>query len=140
MISFDVISAAKTLTGKRGVLTHIAEQLAAKCGVDKQIVLKALSERERLGSTAMGEGVAMPHSIIEGTVRPYTMLLTLKKGVEFEAIDHKLVTIVFALIAPENHVPTLAKAARMLRDSSLKKRLLKAQDEEELRVALAELE
>jgi len=138
MVNFDVISLNQSLGGRRAVLSHIATELAKKCGIQSQVILTALSERERLGSTAMGEALAMPHSIIDEISRAYTMLLTLKKGVDFEATDRKLVTIVFALVSPGNHVPILAQAARMFRDSKLKRQILKAQDGETLQEVITQ--
>ena len=117
---------------KQGVLTELAAHLAAHVeGIEAASLLKVLVERERLASTAIGEGVAIPHGKL-----PVPRLLGCvglsKKGVDFDSMDGSPTHLFFVLVAPENstgiHLKALARISRLFKDPDFRARLLKSVD------------
>ncbi|HDL90426.1 MAG TPA: PTS sugar transporter subunit IIA [Thermodesulforhabdus norvegica] len=105
-------------------------------GLDEEDVFRVLWERELLGSTGIGSGVAIPHARLPNLERPILFFARSRKGVSFDAVDGKLVHIFVVLLAPnsstEQHVRILTKIARLLKDQSIRKKLEEAADEEEI--------
>lgn len=120
--------------GKKQLLQKLAETFAQTTGMDERDVFDKLSERENLGSTGMGTGIAIPHARIDGLDRVYTIFATLDQPVDFAAIDEKPVDLVFALLAPQeagaDHLQALAKASRLLRTSDFCTRVRGASSED----------
>ncbi len=121
----EIFAPNAVLTGleaksKSHVLRALAEAAARDNGLDQQQVFEALHERERLGSTAIGDGVAIPHAKIPGVDRPIGWIACLKEEIPFDAIDDKPVDLVVMLLAPENagadHLRVLAQLSRIARD------------------------
>lgn len=116
------------------VLVQLADLLARAYGLDRVEVLDALEEREKLGSTGFGRGIALPHARIDGIRRPVAALLRLKEPVDFEAADGLPVDMAIGLVSPTQagatHLHALAEISRMLRDETTREALLDAQDEE----------
>lgn len=112
---------------KRQVLQDLAARASALTGIDGARLLEALMERERLGSTGVGEGIAIPHAKIEGLGRVVGLFARLERPIDFEAIDDRPVDLVFLLLAPEgtgaDHLKALARIARCLRNAGLCSRL-----------------
>jgi nitrogen PTS system EIIA component len=107
------------ITSKKRALERLSELLAGEdAGPSAGLVFDALSARERLGSTGLGHGVAIPHGRMAEIDAPRTALLRLEQGVDFEAIDHEPVDILIALVVPEKstseHLELLAQLARAL--------------------------
>lgn len=104
--------------------------------VKPEAMLHVLLERERLGSTGIGEGSAIPHGKVPGLDRIVVSFGRSRDGIEFEAVDGKPVHLFFLLMAPENstglHLKALARISRMLRDPGFRKDLLGAKKQEEL--------
>ena len=102
--------------------------------IDSNIVLNSLLDREKLGSTGLGRGIAIPHSKVEGLSDFVLAIATSKKGVQFEALDNKRVHIIFTLVGPadkpDEHLKLLSAISRMLRDVKIKNELLKAKTPE----------
>ena len=98
---------------------------------NKDSLLSALIEREKLGSTGIGENVAIPHAKINEIDKIVTVFARSKSGVEFESLDKKPVNFVFLILAPEkstrHHLKALARISRLLKNSSLRESLLHAQ-------------
>ena len=98
-------------------LAHHAEKLIPQAHHD---ILDILLERERLGTTGVGHGVAIPHGKFSGLERPYGLFARLDQPVDFESLDDQPVDLVFLLLVPENagadHLKALAKVSRILRD------------------------
>ena len=107
-------------TSKRRVLSDIAAAMAASRGLDAKAVFDVLHERERLGSTAIGGGVAIPHAKIAGLTELAGFITRLATPVEFEAIDDEPVDLIVTLLAPDTggaeHLRVLARLSRLLRD------------------------
>lgn len=105
---------------KREVLQVLAEQVAEIADQDKQTIFDMLLDREKLGSTGVGDGVAIPHAKIDGLAKVTGALIRLEKPVDFDALDSNPVDLCFLLLAPSNataaHLKALAKVARLLRD------------------------
>lgn len=105
---------------KSQVLRALAEAAARANDLDQQQVFVALRERERLGSTAIGDGVAIPHAKVPGLERPIGWVACLKEPIAFDAVDDKPVDLVVMLLVPENagvdHLRILAQLSRIARD------------------------
>ncbi len=119
---------------KREVLVELSEVFAranANINVDSDAMVEVLLEREKLGSTGIGEGIAIPHGKLAGLDRLIVSFGRSHSGVEFDSLDGKPVNIFFLLMAPENsagqHLKALAKISRMLKDVDFRSELMKAQ-------------
>ena len=112
-------------TSKKQALQEIASLAARRLGLEDRAVLDVLLERERLGSTAVGYGVAVPHGKMTDLNRLYVAFARLANPVDFDAPDGQPVDLVFLLLTPENsggdHLTALAKASRLLRDEKVAK-------------------
>ena len=123
-------------TDKQAVLDALSRTFARAWSLDAGEVLEQLEERERLGSTGFGRGVAIPHARMPGLQRPVAALLTLRQPIDFAAADGLPVDLVIGLISPENsgatHLHALAAISRMMRDERVHEALSEAPDEEAL--------
>ncbi len=122
--------------GKESVLEAVAERFAAVYKVDREAVLESLLEREALGSTGFGRGIAIPHARITGISRPVAVLLRLKEAIDFAAADGMPVELVFGLLSPQNagasHLQALAAISRIVRDETMHRALVESADGEAL--------
>ena len=122
---------------KKQVLEELVEALASNnVEIDKVELLNALLEREKLGSTGIGDGVAIPHGKLNGLDNIILLFGKSGQGVDFDAIDRKPVCLIFLLVAPADsaglHLKALARLSRMLREKDFKNSLLMAPDAETL--------
>ena len=122
---------------KKGVLEELAETIVShEPSVDKRALVRVLLERERLGSTGIGEGVAIPHGKFNGISQPVISFGRSRKGVDFESMDGQPAFLFFLLVAPENsasiHLKALAKIAKILKNSSFRQVLMEVHTREEL--------
>lgn len=121
---------------KQEILERIADRFAQAYGLDIGSVLERLDEREKLGSTGFGRGVAIPHARVPGLKRPVAALLRLDEPVDFAAADGLPVDLVFGLLSPENagvgHLHALAAISRIVRDERMHESFSEAKDEETL--------
>lgn len=124
----DILSPAAVKTGekatsKKKLLQDLAQHCADLYDLDAQVVFTALQERESLGPTGMGNGVAIPHARLPGLTQVRGVFARLSKPVDFDAVDRQPVDLVFVLLAPENagaeHLKALARVSRALRDPSI---------------------
>jgi PTS system nitrogen regulatory IIA component len=115
---------------KAAVLDILAAMLASGAKVDVESVERVLQEREQLHSTGIGEGVAIPHGALPQLETQYAGLLIVPEGLEFAAIDGLKVNILFAVIGPKRatgeHLKTLARVSRLLRNKAFRDRLVAA--------------
>lgn len=104
--------------------------------LDKQKALDVLRERERISTTAIGEGVAIPHGKLAGVERVLAVFARSLEGVDFTSLDGAPTHLFFALIAPENaaadHLKALARISRLLKEEDFRRRLMEAKNEQEL--------
>lgn len=121
---------------KAGVLDELSLRFARIYDLDMAQVSERLNERERLGSTGFGRGVAIPHARLPGLGRPVAVFLRLEAPVSFEAADDMPVDLVFGLLSPEPagavHLHALAAISRMMRDDTMRAALLQAPGDEAL--------
>jgi nitrogen PTS system EIIA component len=122
--------------GRKQTLQEMSGVMAKALGLDQKEVYEAVMERERLGSTGVGEGVAIPHARIESLKRPVGGFARLLEPADFEAIDERKADLVFMLLAPTDsgaeHLRALARAARVFRQEQIRTALRKAQTEDSI--------
>lgn len=134
-----------TLTSrdKNAALQEMAEGLVSyHRQLDKQKVLAVLLDREKISTTAIGEGVAIPHGKLPGVDRVMGMFARSPEGVDFASLDGGPTHLFFVLIAPENaaadHLKALARISRLLKDEAFRRRLMEGQTGQELFNIIAE--
>lgn len=115
---------------KQAILEQLAERFAGVYGLEPVIVLERIEEREKLGSTGFGRGVAIPHARIPGLNRPVGAFLRLATPVAFDAADGMPVDLIFGLLSPEAagaaHLHALAAISRLMRDEQMHRALSEA--------------
>lgn len=125
---FDLLTPAAILpsvkaTSKKQLLEVISERAEAVSGLPARIVFDVLLQRERLGSTGIGSGIAIPHGKFEGLPKLVGLFARLDKPVDFESLDGQPVDLVFTLLAPEgagaDHLKGLSRVARVLRNPAI---------------------
>ena len=141
IVSPDALAARLTINGKKQLFQKIAALAADAYGLDAAIVAEALFDRERLGSTGFGGGVASPHAKIPGLARMCALVILADPAMPFDAVDDAPVDIIFALLSPVDsgaeHLKTLARVSRYLRDDHNVARLRGASSAEALYALLA---
>ncbi|MGL5114312.1 MAG: PTS IIA-like nitrogen regulatory protein PtsN [Beijerinckiaceae bacterium] len=120
------------VAGKKQLLEAVAEQASLKSGISARIIFDALLQRERLGSTGIGGGIAIPHGKFEGLDQLFGIFARLDRPIDFEALDGEQVDLVFVLLAPEDagadHLKGLSRVARLLRNPLVTARLRASRD------------
>ena len=123
LISADVVVANLKATSKKQVLHSLARRASEQTGVNERDIFDVLMERERLGSTGVGNGIAIPHGKLPNLERLHGLFALLEQPVDFQAIDEHPVDLIFLLLAPESagadHLKALAKISRLLRDRGI---------------------
>lgn len=111
------------VTSKRQALQELARRAATLTGEDEHKIFESLWERERLGSTGIGNGTAVPHGRISGLKRALTLFARLEKPLDFDAIDSQPVDLIFLLLTPADagadHLKALARISRLLRNRAM---------------------
>ena len=124
------------LTSKKSLFKEISQKISEKAKVNNIKVLEKLNEREKLGSTAIGNGVAIPHTKIENLKKIFSLFFRLNKPIDFSANDKKGVDLVFVLIVPENsqseHLLALSTISKFLRNEKNKKQIRQIKNIEKL--------
>jgi PTS system nitrogen regulatory IIA component len=110
-------------TSKKQALQELARHGAALTGLGERQIFDVLLERERLGTTGVGSGIAIPHGKLPGLDRLYGLFARIETPIDFDAIDEQPVDLIFMLLAPENagadHLKALARVSRLLRDKAV---------------------
>lgn len=121
ILAKDAIIADASVGSKKQLLETLATLAAQKTGLDERLILDALTERERLGTTGIGRGVALPHTRLSGLDAIFCAFLK-TDPIDFDAVDGKPVDLVFLLLVPEqagaDHLKALARLSRLLRDDA----------------------
>ncbi len=142
MLAQQGIMPALRPVNKKALLEAISEQAEIVSGLPARIIFDALLQRERLGSTGIGGGIAIPHGKFEGLTRLVGLFARLEKPVEFESLDGEPVDLVFVLMAPEgagaDHLKGLAKVARILRNPATTAKLRASRDAEAIYALLTQ--
>ena len=142
----DLIGPGDVVVGLRAgdkaqLLGELARRAAASLSLDQPALLRALQARERLGSTGLGRGFALPHARLPGLPRIYACLARLGRPIDYEAVDEKPVDLVVLLLTPESaanqHLATLAALSRPFRDEAFVQQVRKAPDAAALHKVLA---
>lgn len=121
ILDASAVKVLNNVSSKKRLFQDLGEIFAASYGLDAGDVVSALQERESLGPTGVGRGVALPHARLDGLDRVIGAFLRIEKPLDFDAIDRQPVDLVFALFAPEgggvDHLKALALVSRTMRDS-----------------------
>jgi PTS system nitrogen regulatory IIA component len=131
-LSPDAVVPALRANSKKQVLQELSAHAAKLTGLDERTVFEALLQRERLGSTGIGDGLAIPHGKLPNLDRLFGLVARLDKPIDFEALDGQPVDILFLLLAPEgagaDHLKALARVARVLREPGTLERIRATRD------------
>jgi nitrogen PTS system EIIA component len=115
------------VNSKRQAFQLLSDMAFETLGIEACVVLNALLEREKLGSTGIGQGVGVPHAVLPGLERMRGLFLRLETPIEYQAVDDRPVDLLFALLAPEDsgteHLRALAKVSRLLRQKDMRDQL-----------------
>ena len=127
MLSSDAMLINFDGTSKKQVLDELSKIAEKKLKINSRTLLESLTKREKLGSTAVGNGIAIPHANVSNIEKPYVFVSTLINGLDFNSTDDQPVDIVFLLIAPDNNrsenLQALALISRLLRNNELTTKL-----------------
>ena len=136
----DAIKTALPGGNKRSLLKQLSEVAAQRLGIKAAVVLASLTDREQLGSTGFGQGVAIPHARIDGLSGSYGLFARLGEPVDYKAIDGRPVDLVFLLLSPADagaeHLKALAAISRVTRDAATLERLRGARSRDALAALL----
>ena len=127
MLSADAVIVNFESKSKKHILNKLCELAEKKIKVNSRNLLETLTKREKLGSTAVGNGIAIPHANVPNINKPYVFVATLLNGLDFNATDDQPVDIIFLLVASDNegseHLQALALISRLLRNKELTTKL-----------------
>jgi PTS system nitrogen regulatory IIA component len=143
MFKKEYIIEALKAKSKRAVLAELSEIFTRDhAGIQSEAMIEVLLEREKLGSTGIGDGIAIPHGKLKGLDSLVISFGRSREGIDFDSIDGRPAHIFFLLMAPESstgqHLKALAKISRMLKDPEFRNDLLSAKNAEELYRKIAE--
>lgn len=140
ILSEDMIIIDLSADNKRGLLEEVASKVAERQNLDKNVVFESILERENLGSTGYGNGVAFPHARIDGLKQNVTAFIRLDKAVDYDALDNKDVDLLAFLISSEqngeDHLQALATFSRVLKNADVCRKIRLAKTAHEIYVAL----
>ncbi len=129
-------------TSKKQALQDLARRASSITGLHERAVFDVLMEREKLGTTGVGNGIAIPHGKLPSLDRLYGLFARLERPVDFHSIDEQPVDLIFLLLAPESagadHLKALARVSRLLRDKTVCEKLRGTDGEEALYALLTE--
>jgi PTS system nitrogen regulatory IIA component len=141
LVSPNAIIPAMKVNGKKQALQEIAAKAAELTGHNEKAVLEILLQREKLGSTGVGNGVAIPHGKLQKLGSVFGLFARLERPIDFEALDGQPVDLIFLLLAPEgagaDHLKALARVARLLRDPEVARKLRASKGAEAIYAVLA---
>jgi PTS system nitrogen regulatory IIA component len=137
LVSTDSVVCNADVASKKRALEMLADLLAKQSGTDKSLeIFQQLTEREKLGSTSLGHGIALPHARTNLCDQAFGAFIKINKGIDFDSPDHKPTDLLFALMVPEQHtdehLKTLAGLASMFSDEKLCHNLRTADTDTEL--------
>jgi len=130
------------VASKKAALQEIAARAAELTGLNERTVFEVLMQREKLGSTAVGNGIAIPHGKLPQLDNLFGLFVRLGRPIDFEALDNQPVDLIFLLLAPEgagaDHLKALAQVARLLRDPAIARKLRESDEAEALYAVLTQ--
>jgi PTS system nitrogen regulatory IIA component len=141
LVAPSAIIPALKVNGKKQAIQELAARAAELTGQNEKAILEILLQREKLGSTAVGNGVAIPHGKLPKLGRLFGLFARLDRGIDFEALDSQPVDLIFLLLSPEaagaDHHKALARVARLLRYPHNARKLRESRDTDALYAVLA---
>src|SRR5437660_12255971 len=141
LVAPDAIVPALKVNSKKQILQELAAKAAELCGQNERTILEVLQQREKLGSTGVGHGIAIPHGKLPKLNKLFGLFVRLEQPIDFEALDGQPVDLIFLLLAPEaagaDHLKALARVARLLRDGEIARKLRESRDADALYAVLA---
>jgi PTS system nitrogen regulatory IIA component len=141
LVAPSAIIPALKVNGKKQALQELAARAAEITGQNERQVFEILLQREKLGSTGVGNGVAIPHGKLPKLGRLFGLFARLERGIDFESLDGQPVDLIFLLLAPEaagaDHLKALARVARLLRDPEIARKLRESKDADAIFSVLA---
>jgi len=141
LLTADNVLADFKASSKKQAIQSLAKHLAQQHSVSERTIFASLLDREKLGSTGVGKGVAIPHARIEGLDRITGLFAHLSSPIDFESVDDHPVDLIFMLLAPvegsADHLKALARVSRLLRDEKTCEKLRKTTDSAALYAMLA---
>lgn len=142
LVSPQGVVAHLKVSGKKQLLQELATRASAITGIPERAIFETLLERERLGTTGVGQGIAIPHGKLAGIDRIHGLFARLGEPIDFDSIDDQPVDLVFLLLAPEgagaDHLKALARVSRLLRNQTMCEKLRAAEDKSALYALLTE--
>lgn len=142
LLTVDAVVPALKATSKKQALQDLARRAADITHLNERTIFDVLMERERLGTTGVGNGIAIPHGKLPNLPRLYGLFARLDRPIDFQAIDDQPVDLIFLLLAPESagadHLKALARVSRLLRDKAACEKLRGTADAEALFALLTE--
>jgi PTS system nitrogen regulatory IIA component len=140
-IAPEAIIPALKVNNKKQAIQELAAQAAALTGQNERAIAEILLQREKLGSTGVGNGIAIPHGKLPTLTKLFGLFARLDRPIDFEALDGQPVDLMFLLLAPEaagaDHLKALARVARLLRDADVARKLRDSRDPAALYAVLA---
>jgi PTS system nitrogen regulatory IIA component len=131
LVPGSILPALK-VNGKKQAVQELAARAGAVTGLPEREVFDAVLQRERLGSTGIGSGIAIPHCKLAKVTKLHGIFARLEKPIDFDALDGEPVDLIFLLVAPEaagaDHLKALARMARLLRDPAITAKLRATRD------------
>jgi PTS system nitrogen regulatory IIA component len=141
LIAPNAVIPTLKVTSKKQAIQEMAAEAAKLTGQSERTIDEILSQREKLGSTGVGNGIAIPHGKLPKFGKLFGMFARLERPIDFEALDGQPVDLIFLLLAPEtagaDHLKALARIARLLRDPDVAQKLRASQDADALYAVLA---
>ena len=142
LVDVSAIMPALKANSKKQVLQLLAERASAVSGISERDIFETIFQRERLGSTGVGNGIAIPHGKLAGVNGITGVFARLETPVDFEALDDQPVDLVFLLLAPEgagaDHLKALSRIARVLRDTDTVAKIRGTRDAQAIHALLSE--
>jgi PTS system nitrogen regulatory IIA component len=139
-LDFDSIKTGLPGGSKKALLQQLANLAAQRLGLDSAAILASLTEREQLGSTGFGQGVAIPHGKVEGLGQIYCLFARLAEPLDYKAIDSRPVDLVFLLLSPPDagaeHLKALAAISRVTRNAATLEKMRGARSRDALAAVL----
>lgn len=144
ILHHTAVKSISACTSKKRLFHDLGELANGSYGIDAAMTIEALIEREGLGPTGVGHGIALPHARIDGVSKVCGIFIRLEKPLNFDAIDRQPVDLVFALLAPKaqgvDHLKALALVSRTMRDADICAKLRANSDAGTLHTILTELQ
>jgi len=140
LVAPNAVVPALKANNKKKAIQELAARAAKMSGMSERAILEVLMQREKLGSTGVGNGVAIPHGKLPKLDRLFGMFVRLEKPIDFDSLDGQQVDLIFLLLAPEaagaDHLKALARVARVLRDPDVARKLRDSRDADALYAVL----